>query len=187
MTLSYGDLKKGMAIEENDVPYIVVDYERSKMQQRAPVMRIKLRELRTGRLVERTYQGYDVGFTPASVQRRNAQYIYSEDNLHYFMDIETFEQFPMAADQIDDELRYLVEQTTADLVFFRDNPIAIELPITVELKVTETIPGVRGDTAQGASKPATLETGLVVTVPLFVNEGDVLKVDTRTGSYLSRA
>ncbi len=187
MSISYGELKKGMSIEENDVPYVVVDYQRSKMQQRAPVMRIKLRELVTGKLVERTYQGYDVSFTPASVHRRSAQYIYREDNLHYFMDTETYEQFPLSKDQIMDELQYLVEQSLIDLLLYKDNPVALELPITVELTVAETVPGVKGDTAQGGTKPAKLETGLVINVPLFINEGDVLKVDTRTGHYLSRS
>ena len=186
MTMGFGDLKKGTAVELDDEPYIVVDYDQRKMQQRAPVLRIRLRELRTGRLVERTFQGYDVMFTPASVERRTVQKIYTEDELHYFMDTESFEQFPLTKDQIGDALQYLVEQTTVDLVLFRDQPVTIEMPITVELKVTETAPGFRGDTAQGGSKPATLETGLVVQVPLFVNEGDTLKVDTRSGEYLSR-
>ena len=186
MTMGFGDLKKGTAVELDDEPYIVVDYDQRKMQQRAPVLRIRLRELRTGRLVERTFQGYDVAFTPASVERRTVQKIYTEDDLHYFMDTESFEQFPLTKDQIGDALQYLVEQTTVDLVLFRDQPVTIEMPITVDLKVTETAPGFRGDTAQGGSKPATLETGLVVQVPLFVNEGDTLKVDTRSGEYLSR-
>ena len=187
MTISYGELRKGLAIELDGEPYLVVDYERSKMQQRAPVMRIRFRGLRTGRVVDRTFQGYDVAFTLASVERRRAQQIYSEDDLYYFMDTETFEQFPLSKTQIGDAMQYLVEQSTVDLVFFRGDPITIELPITVELKVVETIPGVRGDTAQGATKPATLETGLVVQVPLFLGEGETVKVDTRTGAYLSRA
>ena len=187
MTIGYGGLKKGMAIELDGEPYFVVDYEQRKMQQRAPVMRIRFRELKTGRLVERTFSGYDVDFKLASVERRTARYIYSEDNLYYFMDSTTYEQFPLAEDQIGSDLQYIVEQTEVDLVFFEDAPITIELPITVGLKVTETMPGVKGDTAQGGSKPATLETGLVVQVPLFINEGDTLKIDTRTGAYLSRA
>ena len=187
MTIGYGELRKGTAIELNDEPYMVVDYQRSKMQKRAPVMRIKLRELRTGRLVERTFSGFDVDFSLAQVERRHAQSIYNEDDYYYFMDTESYEQFPLTREQMGDALQYLIEQTTVDLVFYRDQPIAIELPITVELKVAETVPGVKGDTAQGGSKPATLETGLHVNVPLFVNKGDVLKIDTRSGEYLSRA
>ena len=186
MTIGYGDLRKGMAIELDGEPYVVVDYERTKMQQRAPVMRIRFRDVRTGRVVDRTFQGYDVKLTPASVERRSAQYIYDEDNLRYFMDTETFEQFPLSTEQMGDSLRYLVEQMTVDLVFYRGEPVAIDLPITVNLKVAETAPGFRGDTAQGGTKPATLETGLLVQVPLFVAEGETIKVDTRSGEYLSR-
>lgn len=186
MTIGYGDLRKGMAIELDGQPYIVVDYERTKMQQRAPVMRIRFRDVRTGRVVDRTFSGYDVKLTPAPIERRSAQYLYSDDDLYYFMDTETYEQYPMSRDNIGDAAQYMVEQTTVDLVFYHGGPIAIELPITVDLKVTETAPGVRGDTAQGGTKPAKLETGLVVQVPLFINEGDTVRVDTRTGQYLSR-
>ena len=186
MTIGYRELRKGMAIELDGEPFVVVDYQRSKMQQRAPVMRIRFRDLRTGRVMDRTFQGYDVKLTPASVARRSAQYIYNQDNLHYFMDMETFEQFPLSEEQAGDALQYLVEQMTVDLVFYRDQPVALELPVTVDLKVVDSPPGVRGDTAQGATKPATLETGLVTQVPLFVNEGERVRVDTRTGEYLSR-
>jgi elongation factor P len=187
MTLGYGDLKKGMAIELDGEPYVVVDYESKKMQQRAPVMRIRFRALRTGKVVDRTFQGYDVKLTPAAVERRKSQYIYSEDNLYYFMDNETYEQFPMAKDQMGDAVNYLIEQTNVDLVFSHGEPIAIDLPTSINLKIVETIPGVRGDTVQGGTKPATLETGLVIQVPLFLNEGDSVKVDTRSAEYLSRA
>ena len=186
LTIGYGDLRKGMAIELEGQPYIVADYERSKMQQRAPVFRIKFRELTTGRLVERTFQGYDVKLTPAEVERRKAQYIYSEDDMYYFMDTETFDQSPLSRDEVGDDLQYLVEQTNVDLVFFEGNPVTIELPTAVGLKVVEAPPGHKGDTAQGGSKPATLETGLVVQVPLFVDVGETIKVDTRSGEYLSR-
>jgi elongation factor P len=186
MTIGYGDLKKGMAIELEGEPFLVVDYERTKMQQRAPVMRIKFRGLRSGRLMEKTFSGYDVDFKLASVERRNANYIYKDENLYYFMDTESYEQFPLSEDQIGSAIQFLVEQTTVDLVLFRDEPITIELPNTVDLEVTETVPGVKGDTAQGGTKPATLETGLVVQVPLFVNQGAKVKVDTRSGDYLSR-
>ena len=187
MTIGYGELRKGMAIALDGEPYAVVDHERSKMQQRAPVLRIRFKSLRTGRVIDRTFQGYDVKLTPAAVERRRAQYIYDQDGLYYFMDSETFEQFPLSEEQAANALKYLVEETTVDLVFHEDLPIAIDLPVTVELKVVDSPPGLRGDTAQGGTKPATLETGLVLQVPLFVNEGSSIKVDTRTGEYLSRA
>jgi elongation factor P len=187
MTVNFGELRKGMAVELDGEPFIVVDYERSKMQQRAPVMRIRFRDLISGRMTERTFSGYDVDFKLAAVERRSAQYIYSDDDFYYFMDTVSFEQFPLSEEQIKDSLRYLIEQINVDLVLFRENPVAIEMPITVDLEVTETVPGFKGDTAQGGTKPATLETGLVVNVPMFVAQGEKIKVDTRTGNYLSRA
>ena len=186
MTIGYGDLKRGMSIELDGEPFSVVEYERSKMQQRAPVMRIRFRRLRTGKTVDKTFSGYDVSFTAAAVDRRRAHYIYEDSGFYYFMDSETFDQFPMSTEQMDTALNFIVEQTEVDLVFFEDLPIALDLPITVDLKVTSAPPGVKGDTAQGASKFATLQTGLEISVPLFVNEGDVVKVDTRSGEYLSR-
>ena len=186
MTIGYGDLRKGMAIELDGEPYLVVDYERNKMQQRAPTMRIRFRGIRSGRVMDRSFSGYDVKLTPADVERRSAQYIYDEDDLCYFMDSETYDQFPMSRRDIANELNYLKEGTTVDLVFYEDNPIAIDIPITVDLEVVDSPPGLRGDTATGATKPATLETGLLIQVPLFVNEGEMVKVDTRSGSYLSR-
>ena len=186
MTIGYGDLKKGMAIELDGEPYLVIDYERNKMQQRAPTMRIRFREIRSGRVLDRSFSGYDVKLTPADVERRSAQYIYDEDELCYFMDSETYDQFPLTRTQITQELNYLKEGMTVDLVFYQDSPIALDVPLTVDLEVVDSPPGLRGDTATGATKPATLETGLLIQVPLFVNEGETVKVDTRSGSYLSR-
>lgn len=186
MTLSYGELKKGMPIALDGEPYAVVDYERTKMQKRAPVMRIRFRSLRTGRVVDRTFNGFDVKFTIADVERRKAEYIYQDGELYYFMDNETFEQFPLNGDQITDALPYLIEQTTVDLVLFQDEPISIEIPLNVDLKIVDTEPGFKGDTATGGSKPATVETGLVVQVPLFIDIGETIRVDTRTGEYAGR-
>ena len=187
MTIGYGDLRKGLAIELDGEPYVVVDYDRTKMQQRAPVMRVRFRSLRTGRVLSRTFQGYDVKLTPASVERHRAQYIYNDGALYYFMDTESFEQFPLSLEQMKDSLPYLVEETTVDMVFYEGEPIAIDLPVTVQLEVAESPPGFKGDTAQGATKQVTLETGLAVQVPLFVQAGERVKVDTRTGQYLERA
>lgn len=187
MTIGYGDLRKGMPIELDGEPYQVVEYERSKMQQRAPVMRIRFRSLRTGRIMDRTFQGYDVKLTPASVERRKAQYIYEDGGLHYFMDNDTYDQLPLSADQLGDSLDYLVEQTNVDIILYEGVAISVDLPTTVDLVVTQTDPGLRGDTAQGGTKPATMETGLVAQVPLFVDQGDKIKVDTRSGEYLARA
>lgn len=186
MTLNYGELKRGTSVELDGEPYSVVEYEHSKMQGRGAVMKIRFRSLRTGKIMDKTFQG-DVKFSLAQVDRRKAQYIYRDSDLYYFMDTESFEQFPMNEDQIKESLKFMKEQIELDMIFFKDNPIALELPLNVDLKVTNSPPGVKGDTAQGASKLATLETGLEISVPLFVNEGDVVKVDTRSGEYLSRA
>ena len=186
MTIGYGDLKRGMPIDLDGEPYAVVEYERSKMQQRAPVMRVRFRSLRTGRVTDRTFQGFDVKLKPASVERRKAQYIYQDEDLYYFMDQESYEQFPLDRESIGDSLQYMVEEATVDVIFHEDQPIATEMPITVDLKVASTEPGFKGNTAQGGSKPATLETGLLVQVPLFIDTGETIRVDTRSGEYLSR-
>ena len=186
MTIGYGDLKRGMPIDLDGEPYVVVEYERSKMQQRAPVMRVRFRSLRTGRVTDKTFQGFDVKLRPASVDRRKAQYIYQDGDLYYFMDQESYEQFPLDRESIGDSLQYMVEEATVDVVFHEDQPIATEMPITVDLKVASTEPGFKGNTAQGGSKPATLETGLLVQVPLFIDTGESIRVDTRSGEYLSR-
>ena len=186
MTIGYGDLKRGMPIDLDGEPYAVVEYERSKMQQRAPVMRVRFRSLRTGRVTDRTFQGFDVKLKPASVERRKAQYIYQDGDLYYFMDQESYEQFPLDRESIGDSFQYMVEEATVDVIFHEDQPIATEMPITVDLKVASTEPGFKGNTAQGGTKPATLETGLLVQVPLFIDTGETIRVDTRSGEYLSR-
>jgi len=187
LTIGYGDLRKGLPIEIDGNPYVVVEYERSKMQKRAPVMRIRFRSLKTGRVMSRTFQGYDVKLTPASVERRNAQYIYNDGTLYYFMDVENFEQFPLSKDKIGESIPYLVEETVVEAVFHETEPIAIDLPMTVQLTVVESPPGFKGDTAQGGTKQVTLETGLSIQVPLFIESGETVKVNTRTGQYLERS
>ena len=186
MTIGAGDLKKGMSIELDGEPYVVLEYERQKMQQRAPVTRIRFRSLRTGKVMDKSYSGYDVKLNQAAVHRRDAEYIYNDGDMYHFMDTKTFEQFPLGDNQVGSATDYLVEQTTVQLIFFNEVPMTIELPVTVDLKVAETDPGFKGDTATGGSKPATVETGLLVQVPLFISAADIIKVDTRTGEYVSR-
>jgi len=186
MTLGYGDLRKGMTIELDGEPYAVVGYERSKMQQRAPVIRVRLKSIRTGRVIDKSFQGYDVKLTPASVEHHKAQYIYQDGDFYYLMDTYSYEQFPISSAQLGDSLLYLKEQIEVEVLFYNGEAVAVELPNFVELEVNDTDPGVRGDTAQGGTKPATLETGLTLQVPFFVNVGDMVKIDTRTGQYLSK-
>ena len=187
MVIGVGELRKGVTIELDGEPYQVVEYSSHKMQQRAPVVRLRLREIRTGRSVDRTFNGYDVKLILADVEHRPAQYIYQDGDMYYFMDTNTFDQFPLSREQLGNAFSYLMEQLELEVVFFKDEPIAVDLPTSVELRVTDTPPGFKGDTAQGGTKPATLETGLTVNVPLFVNNGDAIRVDTRTGEYLERA
>ncbi len=186
MVIGFGDLRKGLTIEMDGEPYQVVEYSSHKMQQRAPVVRLRLRELRTGRSVERTFNGYDVKLYLARVEEKLAQYIYQDGDLYYFMDTSTYEQFPISKEQMGDALNYLMDQMEVGVVFYKDHPIAVNLPTFVELRVESTPPSAKGDTAQGSTKPATLQTGLTINVPFFVNTGDRVRVDTRTGQYLER-
>ena len=186
MTLGFSDLRKGVAIELDGEPYSIVEYERSKMQKRAPVMRVRFRSLRTGKIIDRNFTGFDVKLTPASVEQRSAQYLYQDGGLFYFMDTNTFDQLPLSESQVKSALPYLTDRTIVDIVFYKEEPISLELPLTVDLSVSDTGPSFKGNTAQGGTKPATLETGLEIQVPLFVQVGDSIKVDTRSSEYLSR-
>jgi elongation factor P len=186
MTVSFGDLRKGMTIELDGRPYEVLEYERVKMQQRAPVVRLKLRDLKGGRVIERSFQSYHTEFPLAEVEYRPAQYLYNDGQLYYFMDNENYDQYHLTREQLGGSVHYLKEELSLELVFFKGEPISVKLPITVDLKVVSTPPGVKGDTAQGGGKPATLETGLTIQVPFFVSAGEVVRVDTRTGEYVER-
>lgn len=185
--IGVGDLRKGLTVELDGEPYQVVEYHQHKMQQRAPVLRLKLRDLRTGRLVERSFQAYSLKLPEADVEHRDVQYIYNEGDLYYFMDTTNYEQFPLSKATLGASLLYLKEQVELSLLFYQGEAISVELPTTVDLTIVDTPPGVKGDTAQGGTKPATLETGLVVQVPLFVNNGEAIRVDTRTREYVTRA
>jgi len=183
--ISSGDLRKGITIELDGKLYQVIDYQHVKMKRTA-LTRLKLRDIRDGHTIEQTFQTTEK-FTQARLDYRTMQYLYSEGDLYYFMDEENFEQMPLSASQLGDTLNYLKEGMSVEVSSYKDELVGVEIPITVELQVTETAPGFKGDTATGGSKPAKLETGITIQVPLFVNEGDIIKVDTRTGVYLERA
>jgi elongation factor P len=187
MTINFGDLRRGVAIEVDGQPYEVVDYERHKMQQRAPVTRLKLRNLRDGKVIERTFQSYTTEFSLAQVDTRPAQYLYTDGRFYYVMDMESYDQYQLTKEQLGDAVNYLKEETVVDVMFYNESVINVHLPTFVELEVVEAPPGFKGDTAQGGTKPATLETGVVIQVPLFVNSGQRVKVDTRNGEYIERA
>ena len=183
--ISPGELRKGIAIELDGVPYQVIDYQHIKMGRGSAQIRLRLRDVKEGHIIERTFQASEK-WPRARLDRRPAQFLYRDGETFHFMDQENYEQFELHETQMGDGGSYLVDGMTAEVLLYNDDPIAVELPVSVPLKVVETTPGFRGDTAQGGNKPATLETGLVVNVPLFVNEGDSIRVDTRDGSYQER-
>jgi len=178
------ELRKGIVIELNDKLYQVIEYKHIKMKRTA-LVRLKLRDIVGGHTIEQTFQSDDK-FVQARLDYRSMQYLYNDGELYYFMDEENFEQIPLNASQLDDAVNYLKEGMSLELSSYKGEVIGIELPITVELEVSKTEPGFKGDTATAGTKPAKLETGITIQVPLFVNEGDVIKVDTRSGSYLER-
>jgi elongation factor P len=183
--ISTGDIKKGITLELDGTLYSVIDFQHIKIGRGSAQVRLKLRDVRAGHTIERTVQAGEK-FTRARVERQPAQYLYVDGNLHYFMNTETFDQVALTHDQMSDALQYLRENANCELLIYGDEPIGVELSAAVELQVAETDPWVKGDTAQGGTKPATMETGLVVQVPLFIGTGDMIKVDTRSGAYLER-
>ncbi len=183
--ISSGDLRKGFTIELEGKLYQVIDYQHVKMKRTA-LTRLKLRNIRDGHTIEQTFQTTEK-FIRARFDFRTMQYLYNEGDLYYFMDEENFEQIPLSASQLGDTLNYIKEGMSVQVSSYKGELVGVEIPITVELQVTETEPGFKGDTATGGTKPATLETGITIQVPLFVNNGDIIKVDTRSGSYLERA
>ena len=186
MSINFSDLSRGLVIELDGQPWQVMDYERHKMQQRAPVTRIKLKNLLSGAVVERTFQRYDTAFSLADIDNRSTQYLYTDGEFYYFLDQETFDQYELTKELLGSTLDYLSEQMIVEVVFFKGKAINVNLPTHVDLKVKETPPAFKGDTAQGGNKPATLETGLRINVPMFITPGTVVRVDTRTGNYTER-
>ena len=186
MSINFSDLSRNMVIELDGQPWQIMDYERHKMQQRAPVTRIKMKNLLSGAVVERTFQRYDTDFTVAEIDNRETQYLYTDGSYFYFLDQETFDQYELTRETLGDSLNYLKENMIAEMVFYKGSPINLNLPTHVELAVADTPPAFRGDTAQGGNKPATLETGLRINVPMFITPGTIVKVDTRTGQYTER-
>ncbi|MFC1980775.1 elongation factor P [Chloroflexota bacterium] len=183
--ISGSDLRKGIIIELEGGLYQVLEYQHVKMKRTA-LARVKLRNINAGHSMERTFSP-DEKFVRVRLDSRPMRYLYNDGELYHFMDEESFEQFPLSADHLGDAVNYLKEGMSLEVSSYKGEVISVELPITVELEVTEADPGFKGNTATGGNKPAKLETGLTIQVPLFVNEGDVIKVDTRTGTYLERS
>ena len=183
--VSTGDLRKGIAIELDNELWQILDYHHIKMGRGSAQVRIKLKNVKRGQTVERTFQAGEK-WPRAFLDKRQVQFLYHDGDLYHFMDTESYEQFAMRAEQLGDTALYLKDGMNLDRTSYETETIGIELPITVDLVVAQTEPGFAGDTQSGARKPATTETGLVVQVPLFVGEGDTIRVDTRNGEYQTR-
>jgi elongation factor P len=179
------ELRRGIIIEFEGKLYQVVEYQHVKMKRTA-LAKVKLRDINAGHTIERSFQS-DERLVRARLESRQMQYLYSDSELYYFMDQDNYEQLPFTLEQLGDAMDYLKEGNSVEVTSYKGKVVGIELPITVELEVTETEPGFKGDTATSGNKPAKLETGLTIQVPLFINEGDTIKVDTRTGTYIERS
>lgn len=184
--ISTNDFRTGVTIElDNDV-YSVVDFQHVKPGKGSAFVRTKLKNVKTGAVVERTFNAGEK-LPRAHVDRREMQYLYNDGESYNFMDNENYEQITITKEQLGDAVKYLKENTNVHVLLYQGTLIGVDMPNFVELEVVETSPGIKGDTASGGSKPATLETGAVVQVPFFIEVGDVLQIDTRTGQYLKRA
>jgi elongation factor P len=183
--ISTGDLKKGVAIELEGELWQILDYHHIKMGRGSAQVRITLRNIKRGQTVERSFQA-GTKWPRASMERRPVQFLYRDGDDFHFMDNDTYDQFMLRGEQLGDAVQYMKDGMTVDRTTYQGETIGVELPVTVDMKVTSTEPGYAGDTASGARKPATLESGLTIQVPLFVGEGDTIRVDTRTGEYQTR-
>ena len=183
--ISTGDLRKGVVIEIDRQLFQVLDYQHLKIGRGSAQVRMRLRNVRSGAVIDRTVQAGEK-WPRVRLEHRTVQYLYEDPPNYVFMDQETFDQIAISAPVLGDGVNYLKDGLELEILMHEDEPIGVELPITVDLRVTETEPGFRGDTATGGTKPATLETGLVVNVPLFVNSGETIRVDTRSGTYIER-
>lgn len=183
--ISTSDFRNGLTIVLDGTVYQIIDFQHSKMGRGGALVKTKLRDVENGGVTEKTFRGNEK-VERALVDQRQKQYLYRDVDDYVFMDTETFEQIFLSSEQLGDKVDYLKENMTLNVSMYNGRPIGIELPTAVELAVAKTQPGIRGNTVSGGSKPATLETGAVVQVPLFVDEGDIIKVDTRTGEYITR-
>ncbi len=184
--LMAGDFRNGKTFELDGQVMQIVEFQHVKPGKGAAFVRTKMKNVITGAVIERSFSPTDK-FEEAVVERKDMQYSYNDGGLYYFMDLESYELVPLDADKLSDNFKFVKEEMICRIVSYKGNVFAVEPPMFVELAVTETDPGFKGDTATNTNKPATLETGAVIKVPLFINEGDVVRIDTRTGEYLERA
>lgn len=181
-----GDFKNGLTVEIDNNIYQIIEFQHVKPGKGAAFVRTKMRNIKNGGIVEKTFRPNEK-FPPARIDRSDMQYLYSDGELFHFMNTENYEQIALNQEVVGDTLKYVRENDMVKMCAHNGSVYAIEPPLFVELEVTETEPGIKGDTATGATKPAVVETGATVYVPLFVNQGDKIKIDTRSGDYLSRA
>ncbi len=185
-TITAGDFRKGMIFEMDGKPMLVVDFQHVKPGKGAAFVRTKYKNVMSGAVREEAFNP-TAKFEQVAVERKDAEYSYNDGNLYYFMDPETYDMTPLNQDVLGDAFRFMKENTPCKLVSYKGSVFTVEVPNFMDLEVTETEPGVRGDTATNVTKPATLETGAVVQVPIFINEGEKIQVDTRTGEYMGRS
>jgi len=180
-----GEFRAGVRVEIDGEPYLIIDAVHVKPAKGGAFVRTKFRNLRTGNQLERTYRVVEK-FDEPEIEERRLQYLYEQAGECHFMDSQNYEQLSLTADQLGESKKFLKENMEAVIMFYKGRPIGVTLPNFVELRVSDTAPGVRGDTATGGTKPATLETGAVIKVPFHINTGDLLKIDTRSGEYIER-
>jgi elongation factor P len=185
LPVSTAEFRNGLKIELDGEPFIIVEFQHVKPGKGGAFIRTKLKSLRTGNVIDRTYRSGEKVDVP-ELEEKKMQYLYAAGNDRVFMDTQTYEQVSLDEHQLGDSIQYLKENMEIKVLYHKGAPINIEIPMFVELAIARTDPGVRGDTASGGSKPATLETGAVIKVPFYLNEGDIVKVDTRTGTFIER-
>ncbi len=184
--ISTNDFRTGLTIELEGEVYQIIDFQHVKPGKGAAFVRCKLKNMHSGTIIEKTFSPGDK-FPRGRIDRREYQYLYNDGSDYNFMDMETYDQAVLSSEQLGDAVKYLKENMVINVLIFQGKPIGVDLPNYVELEVIDTTPGIKGDTASGGSKPATLETGYVIQVPFFINTGDILQIDTRTGQYIKRA
>ena len=182
---SAGDFRNGTTFEMDGNVFRVVEFQHVKPGKGSAFVRTKLKNVISGAVIEKTFNPSEK-YPAAQIEKKEMQYLYNDEDLYYFMDNDTYEQIPLNKEQIGDALKFIKENMSVTMLSYKGSVFAVEPPLFVELEITETEPGFKGDTATGATKPATVETGATVYVPLFVEQNDVIKIDTRTGEYLSR-
>jgi elongation factor P len=185
MAVDTSQFRNGLKVELDGEPYVITYFQHVKPGKGGAFVRTKVKNLRTGRVLEKTFRSGE-RLDEAEVEDKRMQYLYQDGEQMIFMDQETYDQFPFTAEQIGDSRKYLLENLEVDVVFWRGKPISIELPSFIEAVISQCDPGVKGDTASGATKPATIESGAVIQVPLFIKEGEKVRVDTRTNEYVER-